>query len=244
MINIYQVDTVSVRFHSGTVPSISVDVTGLAASVGWTNVTLLPLETVLSPDGVLDLNFVGDPPTKLVPPGLAPASAHYWTDADVLSIRAILVHARTNKASSAVVHIDPKDLMAYMKLGLGDVSPYIEQLIAQAVAMKGGLAGGFGPGTGGFGGGPFRASHFGGPSGPRTARVMPTYDLGEDGKTAIWHEEIKTLAIGEEVPPTFWQYGAETPPYPWDVEIMAKGTTNPYADTAAGGMFGYPFGQR
>lgn len=77
MINIYQVDTVSVRFHSGTAPSISVDVTGLAASVGWTNVTLVPLETVLSPDGVLDLNFVGDPPTKLVPPGLAPASAHY-----------------------------------------------------------------------------------------------------------------------------------------------------------------------
>ena len=62
-------------------PKLAVTVHGYAVSSGWTGPELVPLEKTLSPDGILDLDFVATPPDTVSLPVLTPATAEtVWAD--------------------------------------------------------------------------------------------------------------------------------------------------------------------
>jgi hypothetical protein len=77
-------------------PSILVEATGTVGTPGWRNIRLDRLEKVLSADGILDLDFVGDPPTGIVPQVVRPANADFIIDPkEAEKIVGVLVHSRT-----------------------------------------------------------------------------------------------------------------------------------------------------
>ncbi|MEO6015481.1 MAG: hypothetical protein ABIQ30_18085 [Devosia sp.] len=100
MARIFKVDTVSITIQKTNPPTLLVTATGRAATPGWKHLDLVPLETTLSPDGILDLEFVGDPPTGIVPQVITAVTADYMTTADVEKIVGVQIHARTNTQSA------------------------------------------------------------------------------------------------------------------------------------------------
>lgn len=125
-IRVLTVDRIDLRVSTAGLYAF---VEGTVPTPGWTNLILAPMETVLSSDGVLDLEFVGDPPDPpIMSPKPVPVSTHTWIPSKSFEINrlvGVLVHARRNNEYSGVPPFYPEDLMDAIKLPLGDWSPVI-----------------------------------------------------------------------------------------------------------------------
>lgn len=75
---------------------------GTVATPNWKNIQLSPMEKTLSPDGILDLEFVGEPPTGIMLPVIVPVSAHLAWTVDVERLIGVKVHARTNDLTQLI----------------------------------------------------------------------------------------------------------------------------------------------
>jgi len=100
---LYSVDMIQLALTKSNPPQLIVTAYGMAATTGWTDIALTTLETKLSGDGILDLDFVGVPPQEVFVPYTAPAVAHYVRKNDVERIVGVKVHARSN-ALTRLVH--------------------------------------------------------------------------------------------------------------------------------------------
>lgn len=76
-------------------PKLSVTVSGLATTSGWENSELKPLEKKLSADGILDLDFIAEPPDGISLQVLSPITAHLIWEEDVERLVGVKVYSRT-----------------------------------------------------------------------------------------------------------------------------------------------------
>lgn len=58
----YSVNSIKLSLAKSNPPQLVISAEGQTTTTGWRNPTLVPLEKELSPDGILDLEFVADPP--------------------------------------------------------------------------------------------------------------------------------------------------------------------------------------
>ena len=95
-VKLLEVQSVTLQAMPGEKPSVAVSVQGYAATPGYTNIRLNPLEKKLSADGILDVEFVGDPPDGIVPQVITPAMASMVITEDIDRLVGVRVVARTN----------------------------------------------------------------------------------------------------------------------------------------------------
>ena len=119
-VRLLSVQSVELYVQQTPQPSVTVVVSGSAATPGYTNIRLNSLEDVLSPDGIYDLEFVGDAPEHIVPPVVVPASASFVITQDVDRIVGVLVQARTNQVS-AFVHNHAPGNSAHLRFRDSDI---------------------------------------------------------------------------------------------------------------------------
>ena len=95
-VRIFSVQSVQLNVLKSNPPQLSVSATGFATTPLWSEPELRPLEDTLSPDGILDLEFVAVPPDQIVSQVLSPiAASTVWTN-DVDRVIAVRIVSRTN----------------------------------------------------------------------------------------------------------------------------------------------------
>jgi hypothetical protein len=82
-------------------------VQGQVSTSGWSNAQLKAGEGELSADGILDLDFLAEPPVGVSLPAFFPISAQFEWDNGNGKLRGVKVHARTDTPTSTVVLTDP-----------------------------------------------------------------------------------------------------------------------------------------
>ena len=105
-VRVLSVQDVRLSLLKSEPPQLLVSATGITATAGWAGADLVSLEKVLSADGILDLEFVADPPKagSLVPQVLTPISAVVTIEKDVPKIVGVNVHSRTNEILRLLQH--------------------------------------------------------------------------------------------------------------------------------------------
>lgn len=99
---IYSIDSIQFALTKSMPPSLLVTAFGRASSTGWSDIKLESLEKTLSPDGILDLAFVGLPPQEVFVPYLAPVTAHFvWKNAE--EVIGVKIHARSNDLTRLIL---------------------------------------------------------------------------------------------------------------------------------------------
>lgn len=128
---LYSIDSLHLALTKSNPPELLVTATGQAATTGWNDISLVPLESELSPDGILDLAFVGTPPQEVFAAFLVPAIAHYvWKDAE--KIVGVKVHARTNDLTRLLVERASGAHGGLTTLAIGEEGPPITEIAGEA----------------------------------------------------------------------------------------------------------------
>ncbi len=100
---VYSVDDVKLSVMKSNPPKLSIIALGMVTSSGWRNPQLVPLEEQLSADGILDVEFVADPPDGISLPVLTFISGDVIWEDDVDRIIGVRVVARTNEKTELMV---------------------------------------------------------------------------------------------------------------------------------------------
>jgi hypothetical protein len=108
-VRLLSIENVQLTLSKSNPPTLVVIANGRAATPGYTNIRLGILEGELSPDGIFDLEFVGEPPGGIVPQVVVPAHANLIIERDVERIVGVMVHARTNSITALVGASGPAD---------------------------------------------------------------------------------------------------------------------------------------
>lgn len=96
MARVLSVGYVQLSLQKSNPPTILVDAGGSVGTPGWKKLDLVPMEKVVSSDGILDLEFVGTPPSDPVIQRVTQVTADFVIDKDVDKIVGVVVHSRTN----------------------------------------------------------------------------------------------------------------------------------------------------
>jgi len=99
-------------------PKLSVTVTGFASTSGWSDPELKPKEKTLSPDGILDLDFVATPPDGIALQVLTPVTASLIWEDDVDRLIGVKVYSRTEDQIQFL-----QQVMASATSGLTSLTP-------------------------------------------------------------------------------------------------------------------------
>jgi hypothetical protein len=77
---------------------------GFVSSSGWSNSALVLIDekSELSPDGVLDFNFIAEPPSGISLPVITPSTASFVWTKEASRVVAVRVVARTNEKTELV----------------------------------------------------------------------------------------------------------------------------------------------
>lgn len=114
---IFSVESIKLTILKSDPSKLSIFAKGIVTSTGWRNGQLNPLEKTLSPDGILDLEFVADPPDGISSPVLTEIVADtIWAD-DVERLIGVRIVARTNEMTELLV--PPSDVKT---LAIGEES--------------------------------------------------------------------------------------------------------------------------
>lgn len=99
MVRVLTINSVRLSLQKSNPPTILVEADGTVGTPGWKNLDLVPMEDPVSADGILDLEFVGTPPTGIVIQVIRPVTADFIITADVEKIVGVVVHSRTNSVT-------------------------------------------------------------------------------------------------------------------------------------------------
>jgi len=179
MVRIFAVNEIQFHHADDASRSVVISVIGTAATPGYKEVDLRPLEDEISADGIFDMELVGKPPSRAVPQVLTPVTASYiWEEkAQLVGVRVV---ARSNEltqlvAKPAKATIDPSRLTEMARLPQDFTTLALGEEMPTTLAFG---EEGPGPGTLAIGEGP------------------TTLAFGEEGQT--------TQALGEEGPKPFF----------------------------------------
>lgn len=180
---VLSVSDVQIHIEKSNPPQVAVMATGQVGTPGWTGAELKPMETELSADGILDLEFIGEPPTGIVIQVVTPISANIVWKKDVDRLVGVKVHTRTNDITRLVSQSGP-DLPTTPAIGeeggAGSVTTFALGEEAPTTVFPGGEV-------------PFPTTFPLGEQGPKTLQV------GEEGTSFVIAEEGKPL-FGETSP--------------------------------------------
>jgi hypothetical protein len=95
-VRVYSVGEVIVDLQKSNPPRLVIAVTGSAVSTGWTAAELRSFEPEPSPDGIIDLELVADPPTGISLPRITPIAATAVWDKGVDKVVGVKVHSRSS----------------------------------------------------------------------------------------------------------------------------------------------------
>ena len=109
---VYEVDKVRLSILKSNPPKLSIVAIGKVTSTGWRNPQLNPLEAKLSPDGILDVEFVADPPSGVSLPVLTEIVADLLWEGDVERVIGVRVVARTNEKTEIIQQADDLTTLA------------------------------------------------------------------------------------------------------------------------------------
>ena len=94
-VRLLSVSSIHLTVFTSDPPQLAISVQGQAATPGYTDIDLQPLESELSADGILDLALVGKPPRGIVPQVVTPVTASLLWTQDVERIIGVRVVARS-----------------------------------------------------------------------------------------------------------------------------------------------------
>lgn len=222
-VRIFSVTGIQLDLLKSQPPQLAIGATGLTTTAGWSAPELKPLEKELSPDGILDLEFIAEPPTDLVPQVISPTAATLIWTADAERVVAVRVVARSN------------DITQFLSRG-DDGRPSTEafgeedSLTTQALGEEDPIT------TAAIGEEDWLTTRAVGEETPLTTLVqgeedpLTTQALGEEGG-------LTTLALGEESPVTTFAVGegptkpmvGEKPPFGEGLDpFTLMGRRNPF----------------
>ena len=92
---LFSISSIQLGIIKTNPPKLDVTVSGLSTTSGWSNAELVPLEKKLSADGILDLDFVAEPPNGLAFQSLSPIIAHLVWEGDVERLVGVKVYSRS-----------------------------------------------------------------------------------------------------------------------------------------------------
>ncbi|MBI4922543.1 MAG: hypothetical protein HY834_12410 [Devosia nanyangense] len=101
MAKVFSVSSVQLQILKSNPVQILVVAHGMAATSGWKNIDLVPVANS-DGDGVLDLDFVGTPPTGISLQVLTPVTGDFVIDKNADKLAGVMVHARTNSMTALV----------------------------------------------------------------------------------------------------------------------------------------------
>jgi len=110
---IYRIEQIQLNLMKSNPPQLGVFVQGQVTSSGWTNPRLVPLESDLAEDGILDLEFLADPPTGISMPVLTSVAADFVWDKEADRVLGARVVARTNEMTSLLNERPPMTTEAF-----------------------------------------------------------------------------------------------------------------------------------
>ncbi len=126
MPRIYKVTKISVSIVKTKPPKLVIGCDGQVVSSGWSNGRLEPRIYVMPPaDGIMDFDFVADPPTGISMPVITPISvteiidrdpSHFWGKGKPL--KGVRIHASANKMTKEL------DYQKSVELFEGDFTPW------------------------------------------------------------------------------------------------------------------------
>lgn len=140
---IYRIEQIQLSLMKSNPPQLGVFVNGKVTSTGWTNPKLVPLEKELSADGILDLEFVAEPPRETSMPVIRDVTADFVWDKDADKVLGVRVVSRTNEMTS-MLHEGP----ALSTEAFGEETGFGDFVGAPMTTMAlGEETGGLGPGS-------------------------------------------------------------------------------------------------
>ena len=101
MARIFSVTSVQLTILKSNPIQILVVAQGMAATSGWKNIDLVPVDGSEG-DGILDLEFVGTPPTGISLPVLTPVTGDFVIGENADKLSGVLVHARSNQMPALI----------------------------------------------------------------------------------------------------------------------------------------------
>jgi len=104
---IYEITGLSVQLLKSNPPKLLVQASGITTTLGWRNPALKLREIELTPDGVLDLNFVAKPPEEGSGDVFDEITADFLWEQDAEKVRAVIVYGRKNKIAKQVGEMPP-----------------------------------------------------------------------------------------------------------------------------------------
>jgi hypothetical protein len=117
---VFSVDSIQLALTKSNPPQLMVTAIGHTATTGWNDISLVPLEDELSPDGILDLEFVGAPPQEVFVPYLVPAIAHFVWKENVDRVIGVKVDGRSNSLTQLMHQAPVADRSAVTIRALGE----------------------------------------------------------------------------------------------------------------------------
>jgi hypothetical protein len=101
---VLSVESVDLYVIKTAPPKLAITAHGYVSTSGWRDSTLEIVDpaTELSPDGVLDLNFMAEPPGGISLQVLTPVTASFVWEQDADKVVAVRVVARTNEKTQLV----------------------------------------------------------------------------------------------------------------------------------------------
>lgn len=109
---VYKVDQVRLSILKSNPPKLAIVAVGQVTSTGWRNPALNALEAKLSPDGILDVEFVADPPSGISLPVLMEIVADLLWEDDVERVVGVRVVARTNEKTEIIHKVEDLTTLA------------------------------------------------------------------------------------------------------------------------------------
>ncbi len=102
---VFSVEDISLTILKSNPPKLSIVAKGKVTSTGWRNAELVPLEKKLSPDGILDVEFVADPPDGIALTVMTDTVADMIWEDDVERLIGVRVVARTNEKTELLAQL-------------------------------------------------------------------------------------------------------------------------------------------
>ncbi len=120
---VLSVDVVEAVLLKSNPPKLAITARGWVSTSGWRDPTmeLIDPKSELSPDGVLDFNFMAEPPTGIALQVLTPVAASFVWEQDAERVVAVRVVARTNERTEFLQQ------PTFTTLALGEETPTFPQ---------------------------------------------------------------------------------------------------------------------
>lgn len=176
MQRVLQVNQVKLSYLKSSPPKLMIEATGIGGTPCWKNIELVPLEKKLSADGILDLEFVGNPPKDIIPQVTQEVTTDILIENEVDKIIGVLIHSRTNKFLELIGGQEGEPVLEKAMMGRDFVEGRFDTLTTLAIGEEDRFP-------------------------PKTfikGEEGKTLIDFEEGKTLLYNEEGKSPWIGEE----------------------------------------------